>query len=120
MTNLNTLREYNLQKAVQAAKGKFVTVDLDNKYHQWHQKGVSDEERQFAVWRCCSLELVKWEKGTNNWTCEACQKVSQRGDATSGTYKCWYDGWGDHGERTHVCLDCIPVVLKTQRNDDAR
>ena len=43
VTNLNTLREYNLQKAVQTAKGKFVTVDPDNKYLQWHEKCVSDE-----------------------------------------------------------------------------
>jgi len=34
VTNQNTLREYNLQKAVQAAKGRFVTVDTDDQYNQ--------------------------------------------------------------------------------------
>ena len=113
VTNLNTLREYNLQKAVQAAKGRFVTVDTDNQYNQSRQ-GEGIHERQFGTWQCCAVSLEKWMKSTGDWTCDNCQKISKRGDAGPEAYRSW-DCWED-SVKFKICLDCLPVVLKTPFN----
>ena len=100
VTNQNTMREYNLQKAMQAVKGDFVPVDTDNEYNQRRRMSQGH-----------NLELAKWGSSTDDWKCENCGEVTRRGDAGPGNFKCW-ENWEQR--RFDVCFDCFPVVLRTE------
>jgi len=103
-------REYQLQLAVKAAGGKYIVTQNNT---DQTRMSIDGEERQFADSNECEeclLEMVTWANGSRrDYTkCKICGKRTKRGKAeitSICTWRCIHD--------VEVCINCIPVVLRT-------
>ena len=111
VTNQNNMREYALQTAVKAARGKFIVQDSRNMYDQ-HRRVENNKEVQFTdapECEICNLYLEIWADYPNKETvCKRCGARSKRGRAGPTSICTWRCG-----HNIEVCLMCIPVVLRT-------
>jgi hypothetical protein len=114
VTNKNTLREYNLQKAVRDAGGKIVVDDDDELHDQWREE---DEDGECQYWSSVGGRLFvlrTWENETADWSCMRCRKVKKRGDAPFEQPRSWELCDGRDHKVWEECVACTPVVLRTK------
>jgi len=112
VTNQNNMREYALQTAVKAARGKFIVQDSRN-VHGQYRCVVDGKEYQFTdnpECDVCDLVLEMWAYYPRKQTlCKRCGARSRRGKAEPTSICTWRCSQHD----VEVCTSCIPVVLRT-------
>jgi hypothetical protein len=106
--NQSTMREYSLQRVVQAAqRGTFI---VDDKYHTLQQHRRMGNQYSLAVQghgKCGGVQLVRWKEDQQQFTCSRCKERSRRGE--EDMYRSWYCQSHD----VDFCMTCTPVVLRT-------
>jgi hypothetical protein len=111
MSTNHAMREYDLQIAVKAVKGKIVVeeevetqirVIEDNK--EFQLANVEDHE--------CKLVLCKWDNlRVDEVDCNRCKAQLRREEAPNPTALCF---WTCEEHDFGVCLSCLHVVLRTE------